>query len=146
MELKADDGCRGIRRHLQTIGPDREHREQIAVRMVAGGRARNAVGRRGGAGKGLGGVRRSVRVCSAPGGSCGAFGLPASAASSVTFGGMFTTSQCQNPLPVGASGSKQVMAKLFVPAGAPDHARCGDWLLPAQPKPKSAERIWVLAR
>ena len=37
-----------------------------------------------------------------------------------------TTSQCQNPLPVGASGSKQVTAKLLVPAGAPDQARCGD--------------------
>ena len=30
---------------------------------------------------------------------------------------------------------------LNVPAGASDHARCGDWLLPAQPKPKSADRI-----
>jgi hypothetical protein len=32
--------------------------------------------------------------------------------------GMFTTSQCQKPEPVGASGSKQVTAKLLVPAGA----------------------------
>jgi hypothetical protein len=32
---------------------------------------------------------------------------------------MFTTTQCQKPLPVGASGSKQWTAKLLVPAGAP---------------------------
>jgi hypothetical protein len=54
---------------------------------------------------------------------------------------MLTTSQCQNPLPVGASGSKQVMAKLFVSLGAPDHARCGDWLPPAQPKPNSFDKM-----
>jgi hypothetical protein len=48
---------------------------------------------------------------------------------------MLITSQCQKPLPVGASGSKHVTAKLFVPAGAPDQARCGDWLPPSQPKP-----------
>src|SRR5262249_16493334 len=46
MELKADDGCRCIRRHLQAVGPDRKHREQITVRMVAGGRTRTAVARR----------------------------------------------------------------------------------------------------
>ena len=34
--------------------------------------------------------------------------------------------QCQNPLPVGASGSKHVTAKLFVPAGNPSHRRCGE--------------------
>jgi putative tryptophan/tyrosine transport system substrate-binding protein len=61
--------------------------------------------------------------------------VPALYPCSVTEGGMFTTSQCQNPLPVGASGSKQVIAKLLVPAGAPDQARCGDLLPPSQPKP-----------
>ena len=61
-------------------------------------------------------------------------------------GGMFTTSQCQKPLPVGASGSKQVTAKLLVPAGAPDQARCGALLPPAQPKPKSADRTWSAPR
>src|SRR3954469_5265846 len=59
---------------------------------------------------------------------------------------MLTTSQCQNPLPVGASGSKQVTAKLLVPVGAPDQARCGERLSPSQPKPKAADRMWVLAR
>ena len=39
--------------------------------------------------------------------------------SSVTSGGTFTTNQCQNPLPVGASGSKQVTAKRLVQGGAP---------------------------
>ena len=39
-------GCRGIRRHLQAVGPDRKHREQITVRMVAGGRTRTAIARR----------------------------------------------------------------------------------------------------
>ena len=31
-------------------------------------------------------------------------------------------------------------------SGAPVHARCGDWLPPAQPKPKSADRMWSLSR
>src|SRR5262249_39967715 len=53
MELKADDGCRCIRRHLQAVGPDRKHREQITVRMVAGGRTRTAVARRAKVGTGL---------------------------------------------------------------------------------------------
>src|SRR5664280_780777 len=70
----------------------------------------------------------------------------APAASSLTFDGMFTTSQCQKPEPVGASGSKQVTAKLLVPAGAPLHLRCGDLLPPAQPKPKSADRMKSLAK
>src|SRR5262249_25970181 len=100
----------------------------------------------GGKGPPYPGLPKSVRVCKAPCGSLGDLGLPASSPSSVTLAGMFTTSQCQNPLPVGASGSKQVTAKLFVPAGAPDQARCGDRLLPSQPKPNSAERIWALGR
>jgi len=41
---------------------------------------------------------------------------------------MFATVQCQKPEPVGASGSKQVTAKLFVPSGAPDHFRWGERL------------------
>ena len=48
---------------------------------------------------------------------------------------MFTTTQCQKPLPVGASGSKQWTAKLLVPAGTPDQESCGDLLPPPQPKP-----------
>src|SRR5262249_29585041 len=53
MELKADDGCRGIRRHLKAVGPDRKHREQITVRMVARGRTRTAVTGRAKVGTGL---------------------------------------------------------------------------------------------
>jgi hypothetical protein len=86
------------------------------------------------------GVPKSVRVCNAPAGNLPPV-LPAPSGSSVTFGGMFTTSQCQKPEPVGASGSKQVSAKLLAPAGAPLHFRCGDLLVPAQPKPNSADRM-----
>ena len=39
---------------------------------------------------------------------------------------MSKTTQCQNPLPVGASGSKHVTAKLLVSAGNPSHRRCGE--------------------
>src|SRR5674476_627625 len=48
------------------------------------------------------------------------------AASSVTSAGISTSSQCQKPLGVGASGSKHVTTKLLVPSGAPDHDNCGD--------------------
>ena len=47
---------------------------------------------------------------------------------------MSTTSQCQNPEPVGASGSKQVTAKLLVSAGNPDQRRPGEMLSPDMPK------------
>jgi hypothetical protein len=47
--------------------------------------------------------------------------------SSVTEAGMPSTIQCQKPEPVGASGSKQVTAKLLVSAGNPDQSqRRGD--------------------
>ena len=39
--------------------------------------------------------------------------------------GMSQARQCENPLPVGASGSNISTAKLLVAAGAPDHARRG---------------------
>ena len=45
---------------------------------------------------------------------------------------MLTTTQCQKPLPVGASGSKHVIAKLWVPSGAPDQAKCGEVFRPLQ--------------
>ena len=51
---------------------------------------------------------------------------PAPRGSDVTDAGMFTTAQCHQPLWVGASGSKQVMAKLLVSAGNPDHDSCGE--------------------
>jgi hypothetical protein len=46
---------------------------------------------------------------------------------------MSNTVQCQNPVLVGASGSKSVTTKLFVAAGAPDHDNCGEVLPPPQP-------------
>jgi hypothetical protein len=52
-------------------------------------------------------IPKPVRVCSAPAGSLPAFRLPASSGNSLTVAAMLTTSQCQNPPPVGASGSKQ---------------------------------------
>ena len=39
---------------------------------------------------------------------------------------MSNTTQCQNPLPVGASGSKQVTAKLLVSGGNPSQRSCGE--------------------
>jgi hypothetical protein len=40
-------------------------------------------------------------------GKLAGFRLPASSGNSLTVAAMLTTSQCQNPPPVGASGSKQ---------------------------------------
>ena len=49
--------------------------------------------------------------------------------------GRFQTTQCHQPLPVGASGSWTISAKLFVPAGAFRQLKAGDTLPPVQPKP-----------
>ena len=46
---------------------------------------------------------------------------PAPVTSSLTFAGISKTIQCQKPLPVGASGSKHVTAKLFVADGWQDY-------------------------
>src|SRR6185436_19651938 len=59
--------------------------------------------------------------------------LPAPLASEVVAAGMSMTSQCQNPLPVGASGSYMVSTKLCVPGGAPVHDRLGETFCPEQP-------------
>ena len=48
------------------------------------------------------------------------------ACSSLTEAGMLTASQCQNPLPVGASRSWMVTAKLFVPSGGLVQKSSGD--------------------
>src|ERR1700676_2493007 len=48
---------------------------------------------------------------------------------------MSSTAQCQNPDPVGASGSYNVKAKLLVPAGAPFHANSGEMFPPLQSIP-----------
>ncbi len=50
---------------------------------------------------------------------------------------MPSTIQCQKPEPVGASGSKQVTAKLLVPAGKPDQRSDGDTFPPVMPNPSN---------
>src|SRR5215213_5519397 len=47
---------------------------------------------------------------------------------------MLTTSQCQKPLPVGASGSYMVSARLFASAGTSFHTSGGEVFSPVQPK------------
>src|SRR3954469_7428649 len=51
---------------------------------------------------------------------------PMPAGSEVQSAGRSTSTQCQKPLGVGASGSKQVTVKLLVPSGAPDQDSCGE--------------------
>ncbi len=46
---------------------------------------------------------------------------------------MSHTTQCQNPLAVGASGSKQVTAKLRVSSGKPLQDSCGETSCPPAP-------------
>src|SRR5215831_13208540 len=80
-------------------------------------------------------VPMSLRTWKAPSGSPVPSGLPTPAASSVTDAGRPNTIQCQNPDPVGASGSKQVTAKPLVSAGNPDQRSDGEMLAPVMPKP-----------
>src|ERR1700733_9575828 len=63
------------------------------------------------------------------------FKFPASLGSDVVLAGMLNTTQCHQPLPVGASGSNMLTAKLLVAAGAPLQFRAGETLSPLQPKP-----------
>src|ERR1700712_6039144 len=51
---------------------------------------------------------------------------PAPAGSEVQSAGRSTSTQCQKPLGVGASGSKQVTTKLLVSSGNPDHDSWGE--------------------
>src|SRR4051812_2543190 len=51
---------------------------------------------------------------------------PAPASSEVTSAGRSASTQCQKPLGVGASGSKQVTVKLLVSSGAPDQDSWGE--------------------
>ena len=55
---------------------------------------------------------------------------PAPASRLVTSAGRSTSTQCQKPDGVGASGSKQVTVKLLVPSGTSDQLSCGE-VLPA---------------
>src|SRR5580658_7237339 len=57
---------------------------------------------------------------------------------------MLTTHQCQKPLPVGASGSYMLMAKLLVAFGAPDQASAGDTFGLVQPKRLAACSLAIL--
>src|SRR3954464_15247067 len=75
----------------------------------------------------------SLRYCTAPSGRVGESLSPAPLGSSVTEAGMFATTQCQNPLVVGASGSYTVTAKLRVPSGKPDQDSCGERSSPPAP-------------
>src|SRR5688500_16521142 len=68
----------------------------------------------------------SLRSWTAPPGRFVLSLSPAPLGSSVTEAGTLATDQCQKPLPVGASGSYTVTAKLFVPSGKPDHDSCGE--------------------
>src|SRR5687768_5804225 len=52
---------------------------------------------------------------------------------------MFATAQCQNPLAVGASGSKTVTAKLRVPSGKPDH---DNWVERSSPPAPMTPLTW----
>src|SRR5215468_10594551 len=70
------------------------------------------------------------------------FGSPAPAGSEPVPGGMLYTTQCHQPLPVGASGSCISKAKLWVPAGAPLQASAGETFPPLQP---NSLKTWVLA-
>src|SRR5215213_6119808 len=76
----------------------------------------------------------SPRACTLPGGSLPLPGSPAPSGNSVVETGMLTTSQCQKPLPVGASGSYMVSARLFASAGTSFHTSGGEIFSPVQPK------------
>src|SRR6185437_3291684 len=68
-------------------------------------------------------------------GASGPSGFPASAASTVISGEILKMIQCHQPLPVGASGSYTVTAKLLVPFGALVQRNSGDTLSPLHPNP-----------
>src|SRR5580765_8581840 len=70
------------------------------------------------------------------------FASPAPAGSEPVAAGMLYTTQCHQPLPVGASGSCISNAKLWVPAGAPLQASAGETFPPLQP---NSLKTWVLA-
>ena len=96
---------------------ERVDRHNVAVRLVA----------LRGHGPPYPGVPKSVLPNAAPGGSSFLLEVPAPVGSEVTSAGMLNTTQCHHPLPVGASGSYIVIAKVFVPLGAPVHDSWGDW-------------------
>src|SRR4051794_41540757 len=68
----------------------------------------------------------SLRHMNAPAGRSPPPSAPAPVGRLVVSAGRSTRTQGQNPDGVGASGSKQVTVKLFVPSGAPDQLSCGE--------------------
>jgi hypothetical protein len=58
MQIEADHRGRGVRFHVEPVGFHREHGEQIAVRMIARGRAGAAIAGRAEIGAGLQRARR----------------------------------------------------------------------------------------
>src|SRR5699024_7421451 len=59
----------------------------------------------------------------------------------VTEASILNADRCQNPLAVGASGSKQVRVKLWVPAGTFDQDSCGSSSRPPTPRLSITERV-----
>src|SRR4051812_954136 len=70
----------------------------------------------------------SLRSWNAPFGRSAPLSAPAPRGSSVVVASRPATTQCQKPLGVGASGSKQVTTKPLVSAGNPDQDSCGEVL------------------
>ena len=68
---------------------------------------------------------------------------PMPAGSSVVSAGRSTSTQCQKPLGVGASGSKQVTVKLLVPSGAPLHDSCGEVFPPSPTWASASGSPWL---
>src|ERR1700737_1428914 len=66
----------------------------------------------------------------APAGRAVEFSAPAFAGREVVVTGTSCTTQCQKPLPVGASGSYIDTTKLFVCAGNPDQDSSGEMSFP----------------
>src|SRR6266496_381338 len=68
-------------------------------------------------------LRKSVVPCFIPFGSESFFGTPSSRPRA--FGGMFHATQCTQ-VPIGASGSSAMSARLLAPAGTSDQLKGGD--------------------
>ena len=96
VKLKPDEGGAVVFVAVELRRVHGEDREVIVVRRIALGRAGAAVA--GNAKIGCGSAPR-------PSARRRPFGLPAFLGRLVTSGGMLKTTQCQKPLPVGASGS-----------------------------------------
>src|SRR6478609_6928696 len=80
-----------------------------------------------------------------PAGMPFAFASPAPFGSDIVPGGRLNTTQCHQPLPVGASGSYIVTAKLLVALGAPLQFNAGEILPPVQPKPLKTCSLAIVA-